>query len=383
VIDVDDVLGAELHRLAPTGATADWDDVAARAGLRRERARRRWSVAAALVAAVALGAATPLGSAIVDTFADFSAWLTGQPGSPVSREEQREFDEANARSWVRFPEGTKLRRLITVRRGAATVDLLGFRSRSSALCLRLVAKGGVRGEAMSCAPLAELKRAGAPARVIIVDHGFGRGTDVAWYGIDRIRSSALRVTAGIAADEVRSVVVEDDAGRHDVPATSNAFLYVAAQPKVEQRVQTVWARTAEALLPVPFAPAPFGFGGRPAAARPAPSPPNVDRRVTGGRIGWLDARESRGAPLDVLPVRAQRTLLRGKNVAFGRVITPDPDRPRGIVLTLNTHRPGGPVAGICKWLVTRGGLAGGGCSPYPDVFGRSPISTGIDRKSDV
>jgi hypothetical protein len=51
-------------------------------------------------------------------------------------------------------------------------------------------------------------------------------------------------------------------------------------------------------------------------------------------------------------------------VLFGRVLTPDPDRPTRIVLTLNAQRPGGPPAGLCPWVVGRGG-AGGGCTPYP------------------
>jgi hypothetical protein len=384
VIDVDDVLRAELDRVAPPAATADWDDVVARAGIRGARGRRHWPVAvAALAAAVTLGAATPLGSAIVDTVADFSAWLTGQPGSPVSRQEQREFEQANARSWLGFPEGTKLRRLITRREGPTTVDLLGFRSGSSTLCLRLVVTGATRGTTTSCAPLAELRRAGAPARVFIVDHGFGRGTDIAWYGIDRVRSSALRITAGIASDGVHSVVVEDSAGRHEVPATSNAFLYVAGKPTVERRVTRIWARTADALVPVPFAPAPFAFGSRPTAARPSPPAPDVERRVSDGRIGWLDSREPRGEALEVLPPRTRSAVLgrvgsgRRDDVLFGRVLAPDPDRPRRLVVTLNAHRAGGPPAGICTWLVTRGGAGGGGCSSYPGVFKRKPIVSGM------
>jgi hypothetical protein len=127
VIDVDDVLREELDRLAPMELRPDWDDVVARSGLKRERAQRRW-VAAVVVAATAitLGVATPLGSAIVNGLGDFSAWLTGQPGSPVSKQEQREFEESNARSWLRFPEGTQLRRLITHRAGPTTIELLGF-----------------------------------------------------------------------------------------------------------------------------------------------------------------------------------------------------------------------------------------------------------------
>jgi hypothetical protein len=45
-------------------------------------------------------------------------------------------------------------------------------------------------------------------------------------------------------------------------------------------------------------------------------------------------------------------------------------------LTLNAHRPGGPVAGLCQWFVTRGG-ANGGCTTYPKVFERTPLTTGM------
>ena len=99
MIDVEDTLRAELHRLGPVDARPDWDEIAARAGLQGDRKRRRWTVALAVAAAaVVVGAATPLGSAIARELSGFSAWLTGRPGSPVSRKEQRAFDASNARS---------------------------------------------------------------------------------------------------------------------------------------------------------------------------------------------------------------------------------------------------------------------------------------------
>ena len=49
-----------------------------------------------IIAAVAIGVATPLGAAIGRGLADFSAWLTGEPGTPASESEQREFEAANA-----------------------------------------------------------------------------------------------------------------------------------------------------------------------------------------------------------------------------------------------------------------------------------------------
>jgi hypothetical protein len=372
MIDVDDTLRSELNRLVPIDSRRDWAEVVARSGLKRERARRWWALGAVIViAAVAIGVATPLGAAIGRGLDDFSAWLTGEPGTPASESEQREFEAANARSWLGFPRGTKLRHLITDEAGDTTVTLFGFRSGSSLLCLRLRVTGGTEGTTMSCAPLAELRRAGGPARAVIADFGLGKGDKTAWYGIDLVGSPKLSITAGIAADAIRSVVLEDDSGRHAVPVESNAFLYVAERPDVGQRVSGIWARTDDGLVAVPFAPTPFGVGA-PVPSRAAPAPPEIDRQVEGGRIKWLEAREPRGEPLDVLP-SGEDSLGPGfrRNVLFGRVLTPDPDRPTRIVLTLNAHQPDGPPAGLCPWLVGRGSGAGGGCTPYP--FAGTPI----------
>jgi hypothetical protein len=372
MIDVDNMLRSELNRLVPVDSRRDWAEIVARAGLKRERARRRWAIAAAFAAAGAiLITSTPLGATLDRTFDDFSAWLTGEPGTPASESEQQAFEESEARAWLHFPQGTRLRHLTTAKAGDTTVTLLGFRSGSSVLCLRLRVTGGTEGTTMSCAPLAELRRSGGPARAVIVDFGLGKGDKTAWYGIDLVQTNKLRITAGIAADTVRSVVLEDDAGRHEVPVASNAFLYVAEQPDVGQRVSSIWARTDDGLVAVPFAPAPFGIGA-PIPSRPAPAPPEVERQVEDGRIKWLEAREPRGEPLDVLPSGEDSLGPRfSKNVLFGRVLTPDPDRPTRIVLTLNAHRPNGPPAGLCPWVVGRGGGAGGGCAPYP--FARMPI----------
>jgi hypothetical protein len=377
VIGFEERLRSELDRLVPTDSRSDWDEVAARAGLRRELVLRGSAVAVSVLAAAGLLAfATPLGATLAGSLDDFSAWLTGEPGTPASEDEQRAFEVANARSWLRFPQGTKLRHLITAKAADSTVELFGFRSGASSLCLRLKVTGETDGSSMSCAPLAELRRAGGPVRPVIVDYGVGKGDKFAWYGIDRVGSSKLQVTAGIAADAVKSVVLEDDAGRHEVAASSNAFLFVAERPDVGQRVERIWARTEAGLIPVPFAPAPFGIGSA-VPTRPAPAAPPVEREVVGGSIGWLDKREPRGDSLDVLPRGALEFGPRYLgDVLFGRVLTPDPGRPIRVVVTLNSHRPGGPAAGLCKWLATRGG-GGGGCSKYPEVFERTPITAGM------
>jgi hypothetical protein len=377
MIDVEQRLREELGLLAPATPGPDWDGVLKLAA--RARRRMAGAVAALVLALGGILVATPLGGAIVHGLGGFSAWLTGQPGSPVSEEEQRAFDEANARSWLGFPRGTKLRRLATVTDPAtgAKVDLLGFRTKSM-LCLRVAVTGGVRGGTLSCAPLEELRKAGAPVRVVLVDFGFGSGTKKAWYGVDRYHAAALQVTAGIAADGVRRVVVVDASGRHTVRAASNAFLYVATKPDVGQRVRRIWAETDTSRIRVPFAPAPFGLGGGSAPTRLS-APPKVDRRVRGGTIGWLVRREPRGEPLDVLPARIRRSIER--HAVFGRVIAPAPDRPLRVAVTLNHSRHGHRPKGLCTWIVTRGGGGSGGCAVRATVFARGPITSGAGVRS--
>jgi hypothetical protein len=380
MIDVEQRLRDELDLLAPVPPGPDWRAVLKLAADDRRRARRRFGGVVAVFVAGLLGVfvATPLGGAIVHGLGGFSAWLTGQPGSPVSKEEQRAFDEANARSWLHFPAGTQLRRLATVTDPAtgATVDLLGFRSKST-LCLRVAVTGGVRGSALGCAPLDELRKAGAPVRVVLVDHGFGTGTKRAWYGLDRYHAFALQVTAGIAADGVRRVVVADPSGTHVVRATANAFLYVATKPDVGQRVRRIWAETDTSRIPVPFAPAPFGLAGSGGPHGAAPRPTKVERKVHGGTIGWLDRHESRGQPLDVFP----RWARGPGHVVFGRVVTPDSGRPLRVALVLSRSRHGRKATGLCTWIVSRGGGAGGGCAVRATVFAHGPITSGAGMSS--
>jgi hypothetical protein len=383
MIDVEDVLRTELPRLAANGALPDWDAVVAGSGLKRERARRRRLTAGAalVVAASVIGLATPLGAAIARGLDGFSAWITGEPGSPASSQQQRYFDRANARSWVAFPQGTKLRHLITQHVDNTTVELLGFRSGTSTLCLRLIVEGRSRTSTQSCAPLAALRLAGAPVRVFLIDQPVGKGKKRAWYGIDHVGSANLQITAGVAADGVQTVTLEDEHGRHDVPARSNAFLYVAPAPEVGQRVSSISARTATGTVPVPFSPSPFGLGGFSSPPSTTPTVP-IERKVTGGKVGWLERQESRGRPLSVLPRRMRISLLgarrfqRRSRIVFGRVVTPDPTIPTRMVLTLNAHHAGGPAAGLCTAVVGPSG-GGSGCAPYPGLFKASPVSVGV------
>ena len=376
--DAEAAIRSTLEELFPARGEPDWSEVMAAAGLRaRRRPRLAPALAVGLALLVAVTVVTPLGAEIVHGLGGFSSWITGEPGRPAPRSDQQQFRLANAHSWLGFPEGTQLRRLITARAGAATITLDGFRSGTSAFCLRLAVTGKSTTRSVECAPLADLRRQDAPVRVVVADRPIGLGTKTAWYGLDRIHSAELQITAGIAADSVRAVVVTDDHGRHVVPVRSNAFLYVASDPEVGQRVKSVSAETTNGLVRVPFVPAAFAFGGA-GTTQTAPAV-DVAAPARNGRISWLEQRLPRGRPLSALPARIRAGLLgyRGggprSTVLFGRVLTPDASRPLRVVMTLNASRHGGRPAGVCTAFVKAGG-ATEGCAPYPATFAATPFN---------
>jgi hypothetical protein len=376
--------------VAPFDDQGDWEGILAQAlavdAAERRTRRPLWrrprvvpvvgvcALVAAGLATVAL--ATPLGSAIAHGIGGFSAWISGEPGSPAPKGAQQAFDKANARSWLGFPSGTQLRLLSTKADAAAgtKVQLLGFRS-GSTLCVRVRVLGTTRGSGQGCAPLASLQQAGSPVRVLLVDQGFGKGKTYAWYGIQRFGSRMLQVTAGIVADGVKSVTLTDQSGTHTVPVRANAFLYVAWTPEVGQSISRITATTASGVRSVPFTPAAFGFfpGFGPSSSQPT-GPSSVQRRVTGGTISWLDNQKPVGQPLSVLPKQTAR-LIRN-NAVFGRVIAPDPGAPIRVAVTTSTSRPGGKATGLCTWLISNGGGSAGGCAVRADIFSRGPVSWG-------
>jgi hypothetical protein len=384
VIDVEDKLREELDLLVPSFGPPDWSEVLELAGHRAGSRWRRRSVRVAVLvaaagAAVAVAVATPLGAAIADGLGGFSAWISGEPGSPAPKSAQQAFARANARSWLGFPAGTQLRLLerVTDPSGGRSVELFGFRS-GETLCLRVSVLGDTRASTQTCAPLGELREAGAPVRVVLVDHGFGTGSKHAWYGLDRVGSSAVQVTAGIAADGVRGVILRDQSGSHAARAVANSFLYVDWSPDVAQRVSRISARTSAGLVPVPFAQAPFGFGTGGGQPRSATGPTSVQRHLRHGTIGWLDRHEPRGLPLTALPRKTAAFVRR--HAVFGRVLAPSPTVPIRIAVTLSRSRFGIKAIGVCTWTVTGGG-AGGGCSPRGQLFTRSQITTGVFQQN--
>jgi hypothetical protein len=291
----------------------------------------------------------------------------------VSEEEQRAFDEANERSWGGFPGSPRLRQLAEVQAGGVTYRVVGFRSEGS-LCLRITARGDASGSTLVCAPISELHNDQAPARVLVADWGVGRGEKKKQIGFDTATSSRGQVTAGIAADGVEAVELIDDQGTHRVPTQANAFIYVANEPDVGQRVTHVRAVLSDGrMVGVPFASSPFGpiggFGGQ-ASGEPG-GPTRVERRVQGGRIGWFERREERGEPLGEL--RDELPIMSGR-AEFGRLLTPDPSSSKRVAIVESQNRIG-PAQALCSYLVTRGGT-GGGCTSLADPFPRAPFSFG-------
>jgi hypothetical protein len=360
----------------PVDRRGDWDALLRDAGPAQPMARRAFAVAAVVGTVLLLGFATPLGGAIRNVVADFSNWVAGTPGTPVSDEEQREFDEQNARSWVGFPGSPKLRRLIRNDVGGTTYDLVGFRSGGS-LCIRIRTTGEAEGSEVACAPIEELRNDDAPARVLLADWGVGRGDKQETIGFDTITAPRAQVTAGIAADGVEAVELLDDQGTHRVAVTSNAFLYVADRPDVGQRVSRVRADLTDGgSVAIPFTMSSFGdapgFGG--SSGEPG-GPTKVERVVHGGTIGWLERRESRGEPID----DAIQRLVGFARIDFGRILNPDPGNARRVVFAIGELRGGMPSqqgrTNFCYTLVGRG-TAAGGCGPVDGLLSRAPFTSG-------
>jgi hypothetical protein len=374
--EFDPTVANALERYAPTGegdGDGDWDAIVERANGRYPKRRRLIAAITLVGAAIVLGMATPLGGALADAVGDFSRWLSGTPGDPVSDDEQRAFDDANARSWIAFPGSPKLRRLIRTEFDGLTYDLVGFRSAGS-LCIRVTVAGEVHDKRLTCAPVDELRHDDVPVRVLLADWGVGKGDKEETIGFDTYTSSRAQVTAGIAADGVRTLELVDDQGTHRVEAASNAFLYVADRPDVGQRVTHIRAHLQDGrAIGVPFTMPPSGAGGGFGGAAGEPGgPTKVERVVRTGRIGWVDRREERGDPIDD---RVKVHLFR--HIDFGRILTPDPGNPKRVAITIgpggiDPNRAARPT--LCETLLGSDGTAAGGC--LVPTFSHGPFSFG-------
>jgi len=379
-LDWQDVLERASSGLAAAGHSNGKSSWAVGAPARPERGRRwlsrRLVVSVAMLVVAGLIAVTPAGPAIARALGDFSGWLSGQPGKPASRAEQRAFEQAT-RSWLAFPRGVVLRRLIRTRVGGVGFSLDGYRV-GDELCLRLVATGVASASTSSCVPLSELRARRQPALVVLVDQAVGT------LGRRRVRVGpsiypVLRatVTAGIVADGVRAVeTAGDGGGQGKALLASDSFLAIVDRPPVTYRTRRVWATTQSGRrVPVPFAPQEL-YGAspyRPLMTRKlrALGPAGVQRHVRGGSIGWLSHHESRGAPV---PRNTQvRFETYGHPLTFERLIAPDPNSPLKLVVAF---APWGPWA--CEAVVL-GSQSGGGCSLIDDLFTRQPLTASLLR----
>jgi hypothetical protein len=382
MIDVDALIVSELDRMLPppSGERANWREVEDRAALRRRRtksSRRLVAIAAAAtVAALLVAVTTPVGAAIVRSLDGFAAWISGEPGQPVSPAEQQAFQQANERSWSGFAPGTALRRLIETNAGGASYTLFGFRS-GDQLCLRLVASGAVSATRTRCAPVQALQTAKEPALVIAVDEPFEPASAPA-NGADSVPEPAA--SFGIVSDGVTKVLLRADDGNHEALVASNAFLYVTDHTQVRVRVRSIQAIAGDGTsVALPFQSAPFGMIDLPLQRKGAPQgPAKIDRRVSGGTIGWLDAREPRGEPFPAELLRLPE-LVSGSYI-YGRLIQPDPESAdrMGVLLTDGSlEKPGNGEPGLCTALIAGDDTGATLCGHFGRRFQSGPLDVGM------
>lgn len=387
--ELDVLIRGEIEPLLPLPrlAAPSWDDVVNRAkGARRPRWMPFAAVTAALAVAALVAVSTPVGSAIAGVLDDFSAWLTGNPGAPVTQSEQQAFEQANARAWTHFAPGTRLRRLLTTKASGTTFTLFGFRSGDD-LCLKLELSGVQTGDATRCAPERALQTAKQPALVVSADEPFGT---VGAPGDDGYTADAFQATFGIASDGVGHVVAGGDDGEHAAVVGGNAFLYVDDHPSKGARVRRVTAESgAGDRVALDFASSPYGMFDM--AAPPKGTfhgPAAAAHQLMGGSIGWLLRGEKRGEPVQANLVGKSATIATNPPPSFGpdrwptkkehvlseRLIQPDPnDFVRMIVVGVS---PSGsmqdPEAGVCFGVVEGTGI-GSTCMRLSSAFARAPL----------
>jgi hypothetical protein len=206
----------------PIERTPNWDDVIQRATF----GRRRRVIAVCVIALFFVGASAAVAAAL----GGFDAWLRGTPGKPAPAAEQRAFSAAH-RSWLGFPETTKLRELIRTRAGGQTYVLYGFRSGES-LCLQLDAVELKRTTGPACAPASTVTHVSAPIVVVEAQTGF----------VDRASRPVSAAGFGIAADDVAAVTARTTESTYPAQVVGNAFLWVESEPTTGERLLGLTAR---------------------------------------------------------------------------------------------------------------------------------------------
>jgi hypothetical protein len=294
-----------LMRLAPqVDGIPAWDDVVRRAG---PGPRFRWKlavVAAAMLLTCGVVAGALAGGLLNGTLDRLSAWADDQPGEPAP-EQQAAFDQENAASYVHFPSGTRVGRLLSFEFDGRSHDLLGFRDGSN-LCLRIVPPLFRSTNAVpECVPQALLARSGDPVAVV--------GSYI------RIGDPATTLLYGLAADSVQSLdVLEQGRLLGGATVRNNAFVLAAAdrprsaeEPPDTNIVLRAGGPDGSIEIREP------AFWSHPDLdAEDVPGPVRADRPISSGSVGWLDRRESRGQPYE-WPYDSPRRIL------YSRVLTPD------------------------------------------------------------
>jgi hypothetical protein len=276
-------LQEQLDRLVPRPESAggDWGDALARASARTRR-QRKVLVSAALAAAVAVLSATALGREVGDF-----AWLTRSPGKPAGEEAQVLFQEQSEQRWSKFPDRPRLRELIRARLGDGTYTLYGFRT-GALVCLRLIADGlPGAGPTLSCLPLYELELSKDDVIPLRGNVSLGHVGRLPRTIEDPPAVPRAIATYGFASGRAQRVDVISDRGPSDAILGGGAFLHVIDRPNRGE-----WARSAVSIDAVGnrrTIPIVVDVLGEPPVERAseATGPSRVERRVSGGKIGWL------------------------------------------------------------------------------------------------
>jgi hypothetical protein len=371
---LEETIRSVLVRTAPLPASAgrEWADVLSRsaASTRTVRARRLvYSVALAAVVAIVL-AATPLGAVIARGFGDFSGWLSGSAGSPVTGKEKSAFTNASRRSWILFPKTASLRRLIVTTKGGVRYELFGFRTGDS-FCLQIVASRAATARYTGCVPLSALQAKRAPALPIFVDAPV---SDRETHGrhVDFIKRAG--VTFGIVSDGVAGISARTQSHQLKGIVGSDSFLIINSRSAAGARVRSIEASDSEgdvAGIPLAHFSSPQNFFRD--MNKPLPfGPHRVERIIRNPTIGWIVRREPRGKPV---PSGQFDSLWPGSGLAsFERLIKPDPKGLIQVLVSIRNIRHGRKdKTSLCVSLVVTRGLFGS-CgfldNPFPRIFGR-------------
>ncbi len=356
----------------PAGAARDWEDVLSRSAVSTKTVRARrlaYSVVFAAAVAIVL-AATPLGAVIARGFGDFSGWLSGSAGSPVTGKERSAFANASRHSWIRFPKTASLRRLIVTAESGVRYELFGFRTGDS-FCLQVVASRAATARYTGCVPLSELQAKRAPALPIFVDAPV---SDRETHGrhVDFIKRAG--VTFGIVSDGVAGISARTRSHQLNGIVGGDGFLIINYRSAAGARVRSITASDSQGdVAHIPLAHLTSPQDTLSDMNKPLPfGPHRVQRIIKDPTISWIVRREPRGKP-----VGSGRFELPwpGPGLAsFERLIKPDPKGLIKVLVSIRNIRHGRKDKTSLCWslIVTR--VFVGACNsldnPFPRIFGR-------------